>query len=236
MSQQQQQPIDNSILISDFFFQGVCEARNDPLNLGRVKVRIFGLHTDDLHILSADDLPWASILIPVTEAGPAGLGTSVGGIITGTWVFGIFLDGVARQHPLILGSIQGQTPRPESSPDAYSKKQEDDSSFHEITEMGVDLTKGFFDPHEDPLHGNPNPDYAKENESELNRLSRGENIEKTFEGTKNIDLRKFILAASDRIDESPEHWDENKSKRDTKYPFNKVTTSPSGTIQEVIAN
>ena len=29
------------------FYTGVVEDRFDPLNLGRVRVRIYGLHTDD---------------------------------------------------------------------------------------------------------------------------------------------------------------------------------------------
>lgn len=219
---------DNKILSSDFFFQGICEARNDPLNLGRIKVRIFGLHTDDLRILSADDLPWASILIPTTESGPAGIGTSVGGISTGTWVFGIFLDGVARQQPLVLGSIQGQMNKPEESVDRFGSKQ-DEKKYKEETEMGVDLTKGFFDPHEDAMPGNPNPEYA--NKSELNKLSRGE-TKKTFEDFKNADLRMATNVAFDRIDESPNYWNENKSKRKSIYPYNKVSSSAGGTITE----
>ena len=216
----------------------MCEARNDPLKLGRVKVRIFGLHTDNLEVLSADDLPWASILIPTTEAGPAGHGTSVGGIPTGTWVFGVFLDGVARQQPLILGSIQGKAFRGETSKDAFGKKKQNSSTdFQKETDLGVDLTKGFFDTQEDALAGNPDPEYSKENESELNRLARGEKIEKTVEEYKKQDSMKGVKLALDRSEENKSKdktsWDEPHTKRETKYSYNKVEVSEGGTIQEI---
>ena len=42
---------------------GVVERRDDPLKLGRHKVRIFGWHTDDLNLIPTDELPWATIIV-----------------------------------------------------------------------------------------------------------------------------------------------------------------------------
>ena len=67
------------------------------------------------------------------------------------------------------------------------KKQNSSTDFQKETDLGVDLTKGFFDTQEDALAGNPDPEYSKENESELNRLARGEKIEKTVEEYKKKD-------------------------------------------------
>ena len=75
-----------------------------PTPLGRVQVRIVGVH-DSPHFERAD-YPWASVMIPTTE----------GGLITGfppaidigAQVFGIFLDGKSSQMPLVLGTIPFQ--------------------------------------------------------------------------------------------------------------------------------
>ena len=40
------------------WFVGVVEDRNDPDQLGRVRVRCVGLHTEDRTQLPTDDLPW----------------------------------------------------------------------------------------------------------------------------------------------------------------------------------
>lgn len=224
---------DESILNSNFF-TGVCESRNDPLKLGRVKVRIFGLHTDNLEVLSADDLPWASILVPATQSGSAGQGISRSGIPTGTWVFGLFLDGESKQQPLILGSIQGKSFQPETSKNAFGVPLET-GFFQEERDLGVDLTKGFFDTQETHLSGNPNPSYSHFSESEHNRLARGEKISLTQEGRKDKDRQKGIRIALDRMSPSSKasSWDEPKTKRQTVYPYNTVSESEGGSISEV---
>jgi len=223
--------MDNSIL-SSHFFTGVCESRNDPLKCGRIKVRIFGLHTDNLNVLSSDDLPWASILIPPTHSGSAGQGLSRSGIPTGTWVFGVFLDGDSKQQPLILGSIQGKSFKAETSKNAFGVPLKDKDKFQEERDLGVDLTKGFFDTNEEFLSGNPNPAYASE--SEHNRLARGEKVEDTQEGRKEKDRQKGIRLAHDRMSSSKTStWEEPKSERNTIYPYNMVFESEGGIISEI---
>jgi len=49
------------------WFTGVVEDRNDPSKLGRVRVRCLGFHTDDLVDIPTADLPWATVMHPVTE-------------------------------------------------------------------------------------------------------------------------------------------------------------------------
>ena len=43
------------------WFQGVVEDRNDPLQLGRVKVRCVGYHTEKKQDLPTEDLPWGTL-------------------------------------------------------------------------------------------------------------------------------------------------------------------------------
>jgi hypothetical protein len=44
---------------------GVVERRDDRTHAGRLKVRIFGWHTDDLNRILPDDLPCALPMHPV---------------------------------------------------------------------------------------------------------------------------------------------------------------------------
>ena len=87
-------------------YTGVIEDRNDPLKLGRCKVRIVGLHTHDAIKLPTADLPWAIPMQPITSAALSGIGTTPLGLVEGTWVVVMFKD-EDNQYPIILGSIGG---------------------------------------------------------------------------------------------------------------------------------
>ena len=41
------------------WWMGVVESRDDPLNLGRCQVRIFGHHTDNTEDIPTSSLAWA---------------------------------------------------------------------------------------------------------------------------------------------------------------------------------
>ena len=84
---------------------GVVEDRMDPEKLGRVRVRVFGYHTDNKVILPTKDLPWAIPIQPITSAAISGIGTSPIGPLEGTWVVGFFLDGEDMQQPAIFGTV-----------------------------------------------------------------------------------------------------------------------------------
>jgi hypothetical protein len=86
------------------WFVGTVKSINDPLELGRVKVRIFGVHSDNVADVPDGDLPWAQVVVPITEGSSSGLGTNIG-IKPQAQVYGIFLDGQNSQLPLVLGSI-----------------------------------------------------------------------------------------------------------------------------------
>lgn len=84
---------------------GVVEDRMDPEKLGRIRVRIFGYHTDNKVILPTKDLPWALPIQPITSAAISGIGSSPLGPVEGTWVIGFFLDGEDMQQPAVFGTI-----------------------------------------------------------------------------------------------------------------------------------
>ena len=87
------------------FYYGIVEDRNDPLKIGRVRVRIHGFHTDDKQYISSADLPWAQVIMPATCAGLGGLGNQHS-LVEGTTVFGIFNDAKMQQF-VVLGVNQG---------------------------------------------------------------------------------------------------------------------------------
>lgn len=77
---------------------------NDPLQVGRYRVRVFGIHSQDVEEVSIEDLPWAQALVPATEGGGSGIG-AMPQIKNNSLVFGVFLDGKGSQVPLIIGSF-----------------------------------------------------------------------------------------------------------------------------------
>ena len=89
------------------WFQGVVEDRLDPRKLGRVRVRILGLHTEEKDKIPTSDLPWAYPIQPITSASMNGLGHTPMGPVEGTWVFGFFRDGQNCQEPVIFGTVAG---------------------------------------------------------------------------------------------------------------------------------
>lgn len=74
-------------------------------NSNRVKVRIVGYHSDRTAVPS-EELPWANILMPPTNAQSGGTGKKAM-LTPGQWVVGFFLDGDEAQVPCIWGCLGG---------------------------------------------------------------------------------------------------------------------------------
>ena len=127
------------------WWQGVVEDRNDPLKLGRCRVRVFGYHVDDLDEIPTEELPWATPMQPITSAAMNGIGTTPMGPVEGTWVFGFWRDGKNAQEPVIIGTVGG-------------KMDKDDKK---------DSSRGFNDP--DGIY--PRSEFI--GEADTNRLARG---------------------------------------------------------------
>ena len=225
------------------WFTGVVEDRNDPDILGRVRVRCLGFHTEDLNDIPTVDLPWATVMHPVTDPSMQGLGNSPSFLVEGTWVVGFFSDAREKQQPIIMGSLPG---KPSRLPDP---------------------TKGFNDPRgagsvQDYYAGNPTygpyPLSRKLNESDTNRLARGEMSEKHLQLRKRRKNRQtgiqtatqpFLSTVSDEaVNEPRGSFDEPHPKdidynsvddifdriyRSGLYPYNHVFESESGHITEV---
>ena len=82
------------------WYVGVVEDRHDATNDGRIKVRAFGIHTEDKQAMPTADLPWAIVL-----DGSYGAAMKIPSV--GDWVFGFFMDGDDAQHPMVMGRVPG---------------------------------------------------------------------------------------------------------------------------------
>ena len=239
------------------WFVGVVEDRNDPSQLGRVRVRVLGRHSEDLTKVKTTDLPWAHVMHPVTDPSMQGLGHTPTFLTQGSWVVGFFRD-VDRQQPVIMGSLPG------------------------VPEAAADYNKGFNDPRgdespqerfaNDPKMG-PYPGEIKHSghsigEPDTNRLARGKDSEShnsmikrrksryrgdpvpKTEPTNLADktgiptaTKPFLENVSEEaVQETRGFWEEPNPKGiienanpyiSAAYPYNHVFESESGHITEV---
>lgn len=83
------------------WWTGIVEDRNDPLQIGSVRVRIIGLHSEDKNLVPTESLPWAQVMLPTTGA------KTTSGPREGDWVFGFFQDGEYAQIPVVAGIFPG---------------------------------------------------------------------------------------------------------------------------------
>jgi hypothetical protein len=82
-------------------FFGVVEDRKDPLKAGRLRVRIFGKHTEDVIKIPTEELTWAQVI-----GGLSDYPNETNGIADGQLVFGFYADGEEGQIPVILGTFK----------------------------------------------------------------------------------------------------------------------------------
>jgi hypothetical protein len=79
---------------------GVVEDRQDPMHLGRCRVRFFGFNNESLTENPTQNLPWAH---PAHSLNDQTFSTPKESDV----VFGFFADGQSRQFPIMLGVIPG---------------------------------------------------------------------------------------------------------------------------------
>lgn len=89
------------------WFFAVVENRDDPKQIGRVQIRIHGIHPQNKAMVKTDDLPWAPVILPPFSAGLQGVGVSPTGIVVGSTIFGFFADANECQMPIVLGTLAG---------------------------------------------------------------------------------------------------------------------------------
>lgn len=202
------------------WFIGVVEDRNDPMEMGRVRVRCYSIHSADKNAIPTDSLPWAQVMMPVTSASVAGIGDSPTGIAQGSTVVGFFTDGASMQQPFVMGTFHGEIPGE------------------------VDQTKGFNDPmgvnpvrvagpgtRENDVPFNAQKINVEETDNHLDRLNT------RVESVDTASPPKVTSVAPDKDSSYYEavKWDQpypyGGSLPD--YPYNKVKETERGHIFEV---
>lgn len=98
------------------WFEGVVEDRFDPLELGRVRVRVYGTHTSqkvksEQQGIPTNELLWMTVATPTTSARVSGIGDSPTGLVEGSEVFGFFRDQMCQVGVVLfsLGGIERKT-------------------------------------------------------------------------------------------------------------------------------
>lgn len=221
------------------WFQGVVEDRLDPLKLGRVRVRILGIHTEEKEKIPTEDLPWAYPIQPLTSAAMNGIGEVPLGPVEGTWVIGFFRDGDSCQEPVIFGTIAGipqEYAYPKSQRIGFLDPREDlsarprkiktktypnDGTGAELEEETPSRETGESYPRSSHPFG------SVVGESDVNRLARNEKISDTIVKNKR-ENRDLSVPISDGTT-----WDEPQTPYNSSYPYNKVIESESGHIIEI---
>jgi len=92
---------------------GVVEDRQDPLKLGRCRVRCMGWHADNKMQLPTENLPWAMPSLPVNNPHPYAPKE-------GDMVFGFFADAESAQSPIIIGVFPSIPLKEGNSQEAFS--------------------------------------------------------------------------------------------------------------------
>lgn len=186
------------------WWTGVVENRQDPLNLCRCQIRIFGWHADDKKQIPTEDLPWSQ---PLFAANVSAINKTPK---EGDWVIGFFMDGKSGQFPCYFGILPG------------------------IPEQGGDGTTGFSDPQdtldtrpsyitEDNAQAYP----ALTNEPSTSRLYRNENTDQTVLGVISQNLVTGIETANGST------WDQPNSSYDAVPPYNDTHETESGHVFEL---
>ena len=196
------------------WFIGVCEDRDDPLKMGRIRVRCLGIHTDDLSLLPTDSLPWAYVMAPTTTSSMQGLGETPHFIVQGSQVIGFFKDGEDKQQPIIMGTLPG-----------YNTED-------------PDISKGFSDP--DGVYPSV---LGIDDVNSLGRGSLAES-HPSVQLRRNLRQTSIPIAGKPHLEQvsqtltEPEartSYDERdaKSNAPTLYPFNHVHETESGHVHEI---
>jgi hypothetical protein len=82
-------------------WHGIVQDRKDPLQAGRVRVRVIGLHTDEQYPTPINNLPWAQFIVPANAS------TTFSTPKEGEWVALYFADEGTYNVPIVIGVIPG---------------------------------------------------------------------------------------------------------------------------------
>ena len=179
----------------------------------RVRVRIMGYHTARKSDIPDDELPWATVMYPVTAGGGGRSSFQSMNLVGGNFVFGFFLDGEDAQQPVIMGVI------------GYNDYQE---VMKDVSDMGFVPISG----HQQSQEGNEVPHYSvKEGGAGMTASQENAN------GTPNNDLIVESTQGSNSTKEMSSKKMEEKGKTEEAIAKNEdCEPVPTNRIQKQMQN
>lgn len=186
------------------WWMGVVEDRQDPLKLGRCRVRIIGWHADNTLDAPTETLPWAQAIMPLNN-------TNTFTPKESDMVVGFFLDGENAQHPVMMGVLPGIPLQQSGEQIAFS----DTRTLKKIETA----------PSKPGENKTPYPRYL--DEPTTSRIARNDSntIKDTFIQKRKDNLIKQISGVNSS-------WSEPITQYSTIYPYNNVVETESGHIME----
>lgn len=212
-------------MMNNQFGIGVIEDRHDPLQLGRVRARIFGIHSHDrINDIQIEQLPWSIVMQPTNASTTAG---NISQLVEGTWVLVLFLDENLQDY-IVLGSLPGATP-----------------------DANINFSQGFTDPYGKFPRWRSETNSPRKNLSELSLVAKEDEwVEHpTYASRKEKRRENIPLAKSYEMnttlpqvrDEKATFWNEKDLRGAdniepdsylSQYPYNSVREYESGILEE----
>jgi len=233
-------------------YYGIVEDRNDPLEIGRVRVRIHGLHTENKSLIATPDLPWSQVILPTTSAGLSGFGTQHG-LVEGSTVVGFFRDETDMQDFIVLGSVAGIPAKGylEDEKDELKDRKPDDG-FNDPRRLSSGAYNSTPDGKNSDESGGKRPfglehglDTApiKPEKVEIKYDGKGSTITNPTLTEKDLphyplyvdesDISKYARGEEDYTSRDTSSANGIKSNAKPVYPYNKVLESESGHVIEI---
>jgi len=202
------------------WWTGIIEDRQDPLKLGRCRVRCVGWHAEDKAHLPTNMLPWALPSYAPNQ-------THTYAPKDGDMVFGFFMDGENAQNPVMLG-VFPKIPLKQANPqepfsDCRTEEQlknsprTPQSKTYNTDGSGITITEKV----KSELHP------RQLDEPTTSRIARNdpEYMDKTYIQERKDNIVKNVPTYNSQ-------WSEPQTQYDAKYPYNNVTETESGHIVE----
>ena len=199
---------------------GFVESRQDPLKLGRLKVRCVGWNADNKMQLPTDALQWSQVAFPVNNTNPYSPKE-------GDMVFGFFMDGENSQQPVVLGvfssiplkaaNIQEAYSDPRTLEELVESPREPESKIYKTDGTGIEIKEKLLAKNYTLNLDEPTTSRLARNDSDT--------ITKTF-----IQERKEKKVVN--VSTVNSTWSEPETKYGTIYPYNNVMETESGHIVE----
>lgn len=199
---------------------GVVEDRQDPIKLGRCRVRCVGWHSENKMKLPTNMLPWALPSNPVNK-------TETYAPKEGDMVFGFFADGENAQNPIMMGVFPNIPLKASNPKEAFFDPRTDaqlakaprtpKSKQYRKNGSGIVITEK----DKAPLYP------INLDEPTTSRLARNdpEYMDKTYIQERKDNVVKNIPTVNSK-------WNEPTTKYNAKYPYNDVRETESGHITE----